>query len=138
MKKSVNTKKISFGQLEKAIRTCHGRIYFASKMLDITPPTLYLRIKQDCNLQKIVDEAREQAHDMAIDQAESVIEKTMQMIEDNPNISLRSAMYTLDKKGRNRGWGDIKRDDSETDALLGTLNDNLLKEREKEQHNWNS
>ena len=100
-----------YGEFEALAISVHGNIKAIAKKLSVTPVTIYRHFKKDPELKCIVDEAREYNSFFDLDLAEHVNRYNMTNFMNEPSIAQRAAEYTIDRKGRDRGW--IKEDTRE-------------------------
>ncbi len=108
-----------YGEFEVLAISVHGNIKAIAKKLSVTPVTIYRHFKKDPELKCIVDEAREYNSFFDLDLAEHVNRYNMTNFINEPAIAQRAAEYTLDRKGRTRGW--IKKEDDKENVSSDTL-----------------
>lgn len=96
---------VSVDRMIDVIRREDGVIFGIADYFKVSRDTIYSFIRKHPELQVALDEARANKYEKMLDLAESVIEKTMQS-EEHIKIAQDSAKFTIDRRGKKRGWGD--------------------------------
>ena len=86
----------STGQLEQALRECHGMLYLAARRLKCSPNTIKVRLTKEPALQAVIDAE----HGLATDTVE------LKLFQAASNGEPWAVQFYLRTKGRSRGYGD--------------------------------
>jgi hypothetical protein len=109
--------------LSDTIYDFNGNVAAVSRKFDISRQTAYKYIRENPEIQKIVNEAREYAEDNDLDLAESMNRYYLRSHEDYPSLCSIHVRYTLDKKGKKRGWGNNENNSPPNeDTIKNTFN----------------
>lgn len=81
-----------------------GNLRAIASKLNLAPITLYSYFKRDPKAKEILDEVRGYNTFADCDLAEYVIRYNMTNHKEEPSIAQRAAEFTLDRKGKDRGW----------------------------------
>ena len=92
------------GDISDALCKHKGIVARAAKELNIARYTLYKKINDDPDLQKLLANLRSDTDEQFLDAAENIIFRSMADYEKRPANALRAAMYTISTRGKPRGW----------------------------------
>jgi hypothetical protein len=77
-----------------------------ARALNIHRDTFYVHLKSDPELKKKFDDVQQSLANEWLDQAEKNVWYSLALGKDKPGHGLKAAMYVLDKRGKDRGWGE--------------------------------
>ena len=113
-----------------------GRVTQSARDLSVAFETLKKRIDADSELSELLIALRNDFENTILDMAENVIGKAMQNQAIDPNNALKSAFFTLNSKGKTRGWtntiADIQMNISPVDIENKNMEIEALKEKLKQ------
>lgn len=89
-----------------AIKKYKGKITHIAKdpTINCHIQTIRCKIHSDPELKQMLDDYRNHWVEDTLDQAEDVIKKVMEKVDDKPEAALKSAMFALNNMGKNRGY----------------------------------
>lgn len=120
----------------EALKNHKGRVTYAAKALDVAYITLKKKIDADPELTQLVSDLRNDFENTLLDLAENVVGRAMQDQDNDPNNALKSAFFTLNSKGKTRGWtntiADIQMNISPVDIENKNMEIEALKEKLKQ------
>lgn len=98
-----------------AFKKAKGRVTHACKLLGVCHDTVYSRMKEDPSLKEALTKERAKFYEELLDAAEDTLAYTIAKRDEDRASGLKSAMYTLNNKGRKRGWNPPQKNDSYSD-----------------------
>jgi len=118
-----------------ALKKNKGVYLHACKLLNVDRSTLSRFVNEHPDLKKLVIELRTQFEEDLLDACEDVLSKLIKKIDTDPTNALKSAIYTLNNKGKRRGYAhpDADRDhDKMTPAQAKAVAKFIEEERKKQ------
>ena len=95
------TTRMNKARMLESLEKTHGIVSYAAKMAGISRRTHELWVKKDAIYRDKAARFREDALDMA----ESVVQTSMSMVREKPELALKAASFYLENRGRERGYG---------------------------------
>lgn len=96
--------------ISEKLKDSRGRITVACKKLGVHYETLKKVVDQEPELTLLLKNLREDFDNTILDMAENTIMRAMGKVDDDPNNGLKAAMYTLNSRGKSRGWNNTLND----------------------------
>lgn len=115
-----------------ALKKQRGRLTYACKDLGVHYVTLKKRVDEDSELKNLVSDLRNEFENTLLDLAENVVGKAMNDQSRDPTNALKSAFFTLNSKGKTRGWTNTIADLQLAPSLTDLENKNMEIEALKE------
>ena len=84
-----------------------GKVSAIAEHYNVTRETIYLYLKDNPDMQELLETIRSQNEEMDLDNAEAIVRATM-VVKENPKLRFEAAKYVLDNKGKRRNWGQTK------------------------------
>lgn len=91
-------------KIVERLKEAKGRITVACKLLEVDYSTLKKVIDKEPELEEVLKNLRNNFESTILDMAENTVMRAMRRAEDDPNNALKSAMFTLNSRGKAKGW----------------------------------
>src|SRR4029077_64737 len=111
------------GDVCDALTKHKGIVARAAKELNIARYSLYRLINDDPDLYKLLCDLRSDVDEQFLDVAESIILRSMSDYEKRPSNALRATIYTLNSRGKTRGWNNVSAEVNQNDDLKKAFED---------------
>lgn len=106
----------------EALKKANGRITHACKELNVAYITLKKRIDADEELIQLVSDLRNHFENSLLDIAEDCISQAMQNLQTDAANAIKSAIFTLNSRGKDRGWSNTLLEGNKPQKIEFTVN----------------
>lgn len=87
-----------------AIKEFKGVITKVAKYFNVTPLTIYNKMRSDPDVKQAVEDARTNYETNLVDLAEDTLLYTLSKRDEDPANALKSTFFVLNNKGKDRGY----------------------------------